>query len=82
MKPGDLVRLVRNRDRYNTIVVVSASEGSDMANPDLAPLFTIFPDMVGMCIDPGGQWRSCKVLFGDQLVWAGKSIVEPLEESG
>lgn len=80
MKPGDLVRLVRGRDRYNTNIVISGSVASDRFNLASAPVFTILPDMVGMCIEPEGPYRSCKVLFGEQLVWAGNGIVEPLKE--
>lgn len=82
MKAGTLVSLVRNKPLYNTIEVRSGSEREDMANFRVAPMFTILPDMVGMCIIEGGKGVSMKVLFGDKLVWVDKDVVEPLEEIG
>jgi len=82
MKVGTLVRLVRNKSLHNTIEVRSGSQGEDMANFKTVPMFTILPDMVGMCIIEGGKGVSMKVLFGDKLVWVDKDVVEPLEEIG
>lgn len=77
MKAGTLVRLVRNIPLHKTIEVRSGSEGEDMA-----PMFTVLPDMIGMYINEGGKGVSMKVLFGDKLVWVNKDVVEPLEEIG
>jgi hypothetical protein len=79
MKPGTLVRLVRNKSLYNTIEVRSRSQGEDMANFRMVPLFTILPDMIGICVVEGDVLQ---VLFGDKLVWAGIEVVEPLEDNG
>ena len=82
MKPGTLVRLVRNKSLYNTIEVRSRSQGEDMANFRMAPLFTILPDMIGICVVEGDLGLLLQVLFGDKLVWAGIEVVEPLEDNG
>lgn len=79
MKPGTLVRLVRNKSLYNTIEVRSGSQGEDMANFRNVPMFTILPDMIGICVVEGDVLQ---VLFGDKLVWAGIEVVEPLEDNG
>ena len=86
MKPGTLVRLVRNKSLYNTIEVRSRSQREDpasydlrMANFRMAPLFAILPDMIGICVVEGDVLQ---VLFGDKLVWAGIEVFEPLEDNG
>lgn len=80
MQPGILVRLNRAKALYDTIEVRSGSQGEFKTVPMFA-IFTILPDMVGMCIE-GGKGVSMKVLFGDKLVWVGKDVVEPLEDNG
>ena len=82
MKVGTLVRLVRNKSLHNTVEVRSESWTEDMANFRLAPMFTVLPDMIGICVIEGGKGVSMKVLFGDKLVWVDKEVVEPLEEIG
>ena len=82
MKPGTLVRLVRNKSLYNTIEVRSRSQGEDMANFRMVPMFTILPDMIGICVVEGDLGLLLQVLFGDKLVWAGIEVFEPLEDNG
>jgi hypothetical protein len=80
MKPGTLVRLVKNKSLHNTIEVRSGSQGEDMANFRMVPMFTILSDMIGICVVEGGNGISMKVLFGDKLVWVGMGVVEPVEQ--
>ena len=82
MKPGTLVRLVRNKSLYNTIEVRSGSQGEDMANFRNVPMFTILPDMIGICVVEGDLGLHLQVLFGDKLVWVRIEVVEPLEDNG
>ena len=82
MKPGTLVRLVRNKSLHNTIEVRSGSQGEDMANFRMVPMFTILPDMIGICVVEGDLGLLLQVLFGDKLVWVGIEVVEPLEDNG
>jgi hypothetical protein len=78
MKPGTLVRLVKNKSLHNTIEVRSGSQGEDMAN--FRMVFTILSDMIGICVVEGGNGIRMKVLFGDKLVWVGMGVVEPVEQ--
>ena len=82
MKPGTLVRLVRNKSLYNTVEVRSGSQGEDMANFRMGPMFTILPDMIGICVVEGDLGLLLQVLFGDKLVWVGIAAVKPLEDNG
>jgi len=82
MKPGTLVRLVRNKSLHNTIEVRSGSQGEDMANFRMVPMFTILPDMIGICVVEGDLGLLLQVLFGDKLVWVGIEVCEPLEDNG
>ena len=82
MKPGTLVRLVKNKSLHNTIEVRSGSQGEDMANFRMVPMFTILPDMIGICVVEGDLGLLLQVLFGDKLVWVGIEVVEPLEDNG
>ena len=82
MKPGTLVRLVRNKSLYNTVEVHSGSQGEDMANFMMGPMFTILPDMIGICVVEGDLGLLLQVLFGDKLVWVGIAAVKPLEDNG
>jgi hypothetical protein len=82
MKPGTLVRLVRNKSLHNTIEVRSGSQGEDMANFRMVPMFTILPDMIGICVVEGDLGLLLQVLFGDKLVWVDIEVVEPLEDNG
>jgi len=82
MKPGTLVRLVKNKSLHNTVEVRSGSQGEDMANFRMVPMFTILPDMIGICVVEGDLGLLLQVLFGDKLVWVGIEVVEPLEDNG
>ena len=62
MKAGTLVRLVRNKPLYNTITVASDNEGRDMSDQVRSRVFTIRPEMVGICVVEGGKGVSMKVL--------------------
>ena len=82
MKPGTLVRLVKNKSLHYTVEVRSGSQRKDMANPRMVPTFTILPDMIGICVVEGDLGLLLQVLFGDKLVWVGIEVVEPLEDNG
>lgn len=60
----------------------SGSQGEDMANFRMVPMFTILPDMIGICVVEGDLGLLLQVLFGDKLVWVGIEVVEPLEDNG